>query len=58
MQTALLQFQPVLGDVASNLATIERLGRGVRADLWVLPELCLSGYELAGKAEAAACAQA
>ena len=57
MQTALLQFQPVLGDVASNLATIERLGRGVRADLWVLPELCLSGYELAGKAEAAACAQ-
>jgi len=57
MRAAVLQFQPRLGEVEANLETIERLGSGVDADLWVLPELCLSGYELADPVQAEAVSQ-
>lgn len=39
-----VQFCPVRRDVASNIATLERLLDGVHADLLVLPELANSGY--------------
>ncbi len=38
------QFAPTRCDVAANVATVERLLRGVEADLLVLPELANSGY--------------
>lgn len=52
-----VQFAPRIGDVAGNLATIERLlRRRSRADLWVLPELATSGYVFRTRAEARAAA--
>jgi predicted amidohydrolase len=39
-----MQFCPVRCDVAANVAAVERLLEGVRADLVVLPELANSGY--------------
>ncbi len=39
-----VQFCPVRYDVAANIAAVERLLDGVRADLLVLPELANSGY--------------
>lgn len=47
MIVGLVQFAPVRGDVAANLAQVGRLLRGVRADLLVLPELANSGYAYA-----------
>jgi len=58
MRAAVLQFQPVLGDVGANLGVIERLGATLEAEVWVLPELCLSGYELETVERARACSQA
>jgi predicted amidohydrolase len=58
MRAAALQFRPILGDVPGNLSTIERLVDGIDAELIVLPELCLSGYELPDQQEVARCAQA
>ena len=57
---AAVQFQPVLLDVHKNLGVarqmaFEAAGKGAR--IVVLPELCLSGYVLRNKAEAASCAQ-
>ena len=57
MRAALFQFQPALGDTRANLDVIERLGRDVDAGLWVLPELCLSGYELSDPGQARDCSQ-
>jgi predicted amidohydrolase len=39
-----VQFSPSRYDIMANVATVERLLRGVRADLLVLPELANSGY--------------
>ena len=44
MIVGLVQFAPARYDVAANIAQVERLLRGVRADLLVLPELANSGY--------------
>ena len=44
MIVGFVQFNPVRYDVAANIAQIERLLAGVRADLLVLPELANSGY--------------
>ncbi len=49
---AALQSQPVFGDVAANLATLDAQLAGLEADLIVLPELCVSGYSLRDRAEA------
>jgi predicted amidohydrolase len=38
------QFSPTRCDVGANVAAVERLLRGVAADLLVLPELANSGY--------------
>jgi predicted amidohydrolase len=46
-----VQFCPVRNDVAANVAAVERLLDGVRADLLVLPELANSGYMVATAAD-------
>lgn len=44
MLAGFAQFRPVRYDVAANVAQVERLLAGVRADLLVLPEMANSGY--------------
>ena len=51
MKTGFVQFNPAFGQVAKNLKTIHRLVSSVKADLLVLPELCLSGYNFVSKDE-------
>ncbi len=46
MRAGFVQFAPVWGEKEENLAAVERLLDGVRADLLVLPELCTTGYQL------------
>ena len=53
MIVGLVQFNPVRCDVAANIARIEKLLEGVRADLLVLPELANSGYMYATPADLA-----
>lgn len=57
MRIGFVQFKPVFGDVQANIDRLNKLLSHVTADLLVLPELCLSGYqfrdrdELSGYAE-------
>jgi predicted amidohydrolase len=51
MKTGFVQFNPAFGQVTKNLKTIHRLVTSVKADLLVLPELCLSGYNFVSKDE-------
>lgn len=44
MRITTVQFAPVRGDVAGNIATLDRMIDGVRTDLLVLPELASTGY--------------
>ena len=52
MKLGFVQFNPAFGQVTKNLAAIHRLVSSVKADLLVLPELCLSGYAFVSKDEA------
>lgn len=45
-----VQFRPIRCDVAANVAEVERLLVGIKADLLVLPELANSGYLYASPA--------
>ena len=57
---AAIQFEPKLCEVDKNIATATQLtfeAASKGACLVVLPELCLSGYALRSKREAADCAQ-
>lgn len=57
---AAVQFKPKLHDVFANVKTAQQLAFEAAAKgavLVVLPELCLSGYVLENKREAADCAQ-
>ena len=51
MKAGFVQFNPAFGQIAKNLNTIHRLVTSVKADLLVLPELCLSGYNFVSKDE-------
>jgi predicted amidohydrolase len=44
MRISCLQFAPVLGDIAANLATIDEMLAESESDIAVLPELALTGY--------------
>jgi predicted amidohydrolase len=45
MKIGMIQTAPVFGDKTGNRRTIEKLAGNKDADLWVLPELALTGYE-------------
>ncbi len=47
-----IQTSPVFGDKKANQKEIEELIQGQEADLWVMPELALTGYEFKGRKEA------
>lgn len=51
MKVGFVQFNPAFGQVSKNLVAIHRLVTSVNADLLVLPELCLSGYNFVSKDE-------
>jgi predicted amidohydrolase len=57
MTVAVVQFRPEFGRRADNLDRIERLVAGTAADLYVLPELCTTGYFFTSRREAAAAAE-
>lgn len=47
-QVATCQFEPVIGDTASNLSSIEKLAQTLpdAVEFAVFPELCVTGYDL------------
>ena len=55
MKIGFLQFAPALGNVQATMQVIDRLlDHSPEADLWVLPELCYSGYNFESLAQAQA----
>ncbi len=57
MKTGFVQFRPVFGDVAGNVARLKALVSTVEADLLVLPELAATGYAFTSRDELAAIAE-
>ncbi len=57
MRAGVVQFRPEFGDVAGNLKRITSIVAANDADLFVLPELALSGYLFESRDEAASLAQ-
>jgi predicted amidohydrolase len=53
MKLGIVQFFPIFGSVARNIAKAISLVRPHRADLWVLPELFATGYLFRDRAELA-----
>ena len=51
MRVGIVQSSPVFGDVRKNQREIENLVGDQQADLWVMPELALTGYEFLDRAE-------
>jgi predicted amidohydrolase len=54
MRVAAVQFQPQFGDIEGNMARVSSLLKDAKADLFILPELCFSGYTFQSLAEARA----
>ena len=53
INTGILQFAPVFGDIVSNIRKIDQLlDNAPGVQLWVLPELASSGYNFSSKEEA------
>ena len=57
MLVGVLQYAPAFGDVRGNLEKLEAMIAPMRAELFVAPELALSGYTFESREEAAALAQ-
>jgi predicted amidohydrolase len=57
MMVGVLQYAPTFGDVRGNLEKLEAMIAPTRAELFVAPELALSGYTFESREEAAALAQ-
>lgn len=51
MRVGYVQFAPIFGEKERNLRRIEELLGEREADLWVLPELCTTGYQFTKKEE-------
>jgi predicted amidohydrolase len=51
VKVGFVQTHPHFGDKESNRRQIEELIGDARADLWVMPELALTGYEFKSRAE-------
>jgi len=58
IRLATVQFTPRLGDPEVNLEAITRLLEPVQADVFVLPELCTSGYFFVSREQLAPYAEA
>jgi len=52
MRVAVVQFNPLFGQVKENLAVAIGLMAQEKAELYVLPELCFSGYTFVSREEA------
>jgi predicted amidohydrolase len=52
MILGIIQTSPAFGDKKANQQQIELLVEGKHADLWIMPELALTGYEFRNRAEA------
>jgi predicted amidohydrolase len=52
MRVALIQNNPVFGDKKGNIDRLQRAMDSTPADLYVLPELCYSGYQFTSMEEA------
>ncbi len=52
MRVAAVQFHPEFGRVEDNIRRVSSMIRDTRADLYVLPELCFTGYAFRSKQEA------
>jgi len=57
MRIALVQSDPRFGEVERNITALRAAVESVDADLYVLPELCLSGYDFEDRAETASFAE-
>jgi len=44
MKISVIQFDPQFGDIADNISKMLKLIDSVKADVFVLPELCSTGY--------------
>ncbi len=53
MNVGFMQMTPVWGDIQKNLETVERLSKGISADLIVLPEFFNTGYLFGSRSEVA-----
>ncbi|RKY18432.1 MAG: hypothetical protein DRP63_02135 [Planctomycetota bacterium] len=51
MRVAAVQFAPAFGKKSRNIAVVRRLLSQTEADLFVLPELCTTGYQFRDKDE-------
>ncbi|MBI5060245.1 acyltransferase [candidate division KSB1 bacterium] len=51
MIIGIVQNHPVFGDVESNQKQLEEIVGSTHADLWVMSELALTGYEFQGRQE-------
>jgi len=58
MRIGIVQFNPLFGAVARNIAKAISMVKGYEADLWVLPELFATGYQLRDREEAYALSEA
>jgi predicted amidohydrolase len=52
MKVGVFQFNPLFGETENNLERITEVLMNTDADLVVLPELCVSGYQFVNKTEA------
>jgi len=57
MRAGVVQFQPEFGNVKRNLETLLSMVASEKADLFVLPELALSGYVFESREEALSLSQ-
>ncbi len=51
MRVGFVQFEPIFGEKDRNVRRSIELMEGLEADLWVLPELCNTGYLFRSKEE-------
>jgi predicted amidohydrolase len=51
MKIAIVQCAPAIGDMDRNIAALQASVASVEADFYVLPELCLSGYDFDDREE-------
>ncbi len=58
MRIGFVQFEPIFGEKDRNVRRSIELMEDVEADLWVLPELCNTGYLFRSRSEVEALAEA